>query len=92
MFLDEKLEQIYTNTEKGSVIQSNELIRALTDNLNENFNMRDNTVEDFLRELRRVDNSWHLFAKRHSDIDPLAFRRLVQRFDVDGKFTKALNW
>lgn len=92
MFLDEKLEQIYTNTEKGSVIQSNKLIRALTDSLNENFNMRDNTPDDFLRELKRVDNSWQLFAKRHSDIDPLAFRRLVQQYDVDGKFTKALKW
>lgn len=92
MFLDEKLEKIYTNTEKGSVIQSNELIRALTDSLNENFNMRDNTPDDFLRELRRVDNSWHLFAKRHSDIDPEAFRLLVKQFDPDGKFTKALNW
>ena len=92
MFLDEKLEKIYAETEGNEIERSNRLIKALGDNLNENFNMRDNTVEDFLRELRRVDNSWQLFAKRHSELNLMAFRMLVKRFDVDGKFTKALNW
>lgn len=92
MFLDEKLEEIYNSTELGSIDQSNKLIRALTDSLNENFNMRDNTVKDFLRELRRVDNSWQLFAKRHSDMDVMAFRKLIKELDKDGHFTKALNW
>lgn len=92
MFLDEKLEKIYAETEGNEIKRSNRLRKALIDNLNENFNMRDNTVKDFLRELRRIDNSWQLFAKRHSDIDSLEFRRFVQQVDVGGKFTKVLNW
>ena len=92
MFLDEKLEKIYAETEGNEIKRSNRLRKALTDNLNENYNMRDNTVKDFLRELRRIDNSWKLFAKRHSDIDPLAFRRFVQQLDVVGRLTKALKW
>lgn len=91
MFLDEKLEWIYTNTEKGSVTQSSELIRALTDRLEENFDPH-GTVQDFLTGLKQVDNSWRLFAKRHKEINSEAFRLLVKKFDLDGKFAKALNW
>lgn len=94
MFLDEKLEEIYNSTELGSIDQSNKLIRTLVDSLNENFNLDDPKMEpkDFLRELRRVDNSWQLFAKRHSDMDVMAFRKLVKELDKDGRFTRALNW
>lgn len=91
MFLDEKLEEIYNSTELGSIDQSNKLIRALSDSLNENFN-RKMEVGDFLKELRRVDNSWQLFAKRHSDMDVMAFRNLIRELDKDSKFTRALNW
>ena len=89
MFLDEKLEEIYNSTELGSIDQSNKLIRTLVDNLNENFN-QEMEVEDFLKELRRVDNSWQLFAKRHSEMDIMAFRKLIK--ELDSKFTRALNW
>ena len=92
MFLDEKLEKIYAETEGNEIKRSVRLRKALTDSLNENFNIKDNTPKDFLRELRRVDNSWQLFAKRHSGIDPLAFRQFIQQLDVDGKLTKALKW
>lgn len=91
MFLDEKLEEIYKSTELGSIDQSNKLIRALSDSLNENFN-QEMEPKYFLRELRRVDNSWQLFAKRHSDMDVMAFRKLVKELDKDGRFTRALNW
>lgn len=91
MFLDEKLEEIYNSTELGSIDQSNKLIRTLVDSLNENFN-KEMEVEDFLKELRRVDNSWQLFAKRHSEMDVMAFRKLIKELDKDGHFTKALNW
>lgn len=91
MFLDEKLEEIYNSTELGSIDQSNKLIRALVDSLNENFN-QEMEVEYFLKELRRVDNSWQLFAKRHSEMDTMAFRKRIKELDEDSKFTRALNW
>lgn len=91
MFLDEKLEKIYAETEGNEIERSNRLRKALADRLQENFDPHA-PVQDFLTGLKQVDNSWRLFAKRHSEINPMAFRRLVQKFDVDGKFTKALNW
>ena len=91
MFLDEKLEKIYAETEGNKIERSNRLIKALGDRLQENFDPHA-PVQNFLTGVKQVDNSWQLFAKRHSELDPMAFRRLVQRFDVDGKFTKALKW
>ena len=91
MFLDEKLEQIYTETEGNEIERSNRLIRALTDRLQENLDPH-GTIQDFLTGMKQVDNSWRLFAKRHKEVNPEAFRTLVKRFDPDGKFAKALNW
>lgn len=91
MFLDEKLEKIYAETEGNEIERSNRLIKALTDRLEENYDPH-TPVQNFLTGMKQVDNSWQLFAKRHSDIDPLAFRRFVQQFDVGGRFTKALKW
>lgn len=91
MFLDEKLEKIYAETEGNEIERSNRFVKALTDRLQENFDPQ-GTVQNFLTGLKQIDNSWQLFAKRHGEIDPMAFRTLVKKCDPDGNFAKVLNW
>lgn len=91
MFLDEKLEKIYAETEGNEIERSNRLIKALEGRLKENFDPQ-GTVQNFLTGMKQIDNSWRLFAKRHGEIDPMAFRTLVKQRDPSGKFAKALKW
>lgn len=91
MLLDYELEKIYAETEGNAIERSNRLIKALLDRIEGNFDPHA-PVQNFLTGLKQVDNSWQLFAKRHSEINPMAFRTLVKQCDPDGKFAKALNW
>lgn len=91
MLLDWELEKIYAETEGNAIERSNRFIKALTERLQENFDPQ-GTVQNFLTGMKQIDNSWQLFAKRHSEINPMAFRTLVKQCDPDGKFAKALNW
>lgn len=91
MFLDEKLEKIYAETEGNEIERFNRLRNELADRLQENLDPH-GTVQNFLTVLKQIDNSWRLFAKRHGEIDPMAFRTLVKRCDPDGNFAKVLNW
>ena len=48
---------------------------------------------DFLNTLKRIDNSWRLFCKKHSGAyKEDASRNWVLRSDKDGKLKKALGW
>ena len=77
MFLDEELEQIYSTEEKSS--RGLKLWEACIGRLPKT---AENNPEIFINSLRQIDNSWQLFAKRHSDMNPEFFRKAILDYAV----------
>ena len=95
MFLDEELEQILFAKElktKEDVVEfSKELLRCM---INRVPNPHEVSTHDFFIEIKRIDNGWRLFCKKHPElkINEDFWRNHVLHKDEEGKFKKALGW
>ena len=95
MFLDEELEQILFAKElktKEDVVEfSKELLRCM---INRVPNPHEVSTHDFFIEIKRIDNGWRLFCKKHPElkINKDFWRNHVLHKDEEGKFKKALGW
>lgn len=87
MFLDDELDKIYEeySSDEG-------LCKKLFDACVNRMPKPEDGVTAALVQLKRIDNAWRLFCKKHSGFNPDGFRKLFLKADVTGKFKKALNW
>lgn len=95
MFLDEELEQEFLAKElktKEDVVElSKNLLQCM---INRVPNPNEISTDDFLTEIKKIDNGWRLFCKKHPTLKfkEAFWRNYVLREDEGGKFKKALNW
>ena len=92
MFLDEELDQIHSENygkENCAIL----LLKAMANRMPKRDEVATMNPHDFLNTLKRIDNSWKLFCKKHSGYyKEDAWRNWVLELDEDGKFKKALGW
>lgn len=92
MFLDEELDQIHSENygeEKCPIL----LLNAMINRMPKEGEVATINPNDFLNTIKRIDNSWKLFCKKHSGTyKEDAWRNWVLKLDEDGKFKKALGW
>ena len=95
MFLDEELEQILFAKE----LKTKEDVTELSKNLlqcmiNRVPNPSEVSTQDFLTEIKKIDNGWRLFCKKHPTLKFKEdfWRNHVLRADVNGNAKKILGW
>ena len=95
MFLDEELKQILLAKElktKEDVVElAKDLLQCM---INRVPNPNEISTDDFLTEIKKIDNGWRLFCKKHPTLKFKEdfWRDYVLREDGDGKFKKVLGW
>ena len=95
MFLDEELKQILFAKELKTKEDVDELaIKLLQCMINRVPNPNEVSTQDFLIEIKKINNGWRLFCKKYP---MLKFKEdfwmnHVLRNDKSGKFKKALGW
>ena len=95
MFLDEELEQILLAKELKTKEDIDELASDLLQcMINRVENPREVSAYDFLTEIKRIDNRWRLFCKKHPtlELNENFWRNQVLRVDENGNAKKALGW
>ena len=95
MFLDEELEQILFAKELKTKEDVDELASDLLQcMINRVENPREVSACDFLTEIKRIDNGWRLFCKKHPTLEfnENFWRNQVLRVDENGMAKKALGW
>ena len=95
MFLDEELEQTLFAKELKTKEDVNELSKNLLQcMINRVPNPNEISTQDFLIEIKKIDNGWRLFCKSHPTFSFKEdfWRNHVLRNDKSGKFKKALGW
>lgn len=92
MFLDEELDQIHSENygkENCAIL----LLKAMVNRMPKMDEVATMNPLDFLNTLKRIDNSWRLFCKKHSGAyKEDAYRNLLLKSDKDGKLKKVLGW
>ena len=90
MFLDEKLENIY-----NTVDDRNERAKQLADccikSIPNPENAENMSWEDIISTIKRIDNSWHLFHKKHPDLKENWFRNFIKKV-APKELTMSLGW
>ena len=95
MFLDEELEQIFLagelNTKEDVVKLSNNLLQCM---INRVPTPNEVSTQDFLTEIKKIDNGWRLFCKNQPELkfNENFWRNYILSKDEDGKFKKVLSW
>ena len=95
MFLDEELKQILLAKElktKEDVVElAKDLLQCM---INRVPTPNEVSTQDFLTEIKKIDNGWRLFCKNYPTLKFKEdfWRNYILRKDEDGKFKKALNW
>lgn len=95
MFLDEELEQILlakeVKTKEDVVELSNNLLRCMINRVPEPHKV---STHDYLTEIKKIDNGWRLFCKKHPtlNLNEDFWRNQVRRADENGEAMKALGW
>lgn len=95
MFLDEELEQILLVKElktKEDVIELQyRFLKCMINRVPAPFEV---STQDYLTEIKRIDNGWRLFCKNHPtlNLNEDFWRNQVRRADENGKVKKALGW
>lgn len=95
MFLDEELEQTLFAKElktKEDIIElAKDFLRCMINRLP---NSDEVSMQDCLTEIKKIDNGWRLFCKKHPTLKFKEdfWRNHVLSNDKNGKFKKALNW
>lgn len=91
MFLDDKLEVIYHDTNN----RDERNVRLITFCVNSLPDPTKDGTAPFLDAIMRVDYSFQLFAKRHDDVSPTMFRDYVVKKtdkEVVDKIKKYVHW
>ena len=92
MFLYEELDQIHSEN-YGKENCETLLLKAMINRMPKEDEVAMINPHDFLNTIKRIDNSWKLFCKKHSGAyKEDAWRNWVLKSDEDGKFKKALGW
>ena len=95
MFLDEELEQILyakeLKTEEDVAELGYRLLRCMVNRLPKPGEV---STQDFLTEIKKIDNGWLLFCKNHPTLkfNKGFWRNKVLHNDIDGRLKKALGW
>lgn len=85
MFLDEELEKAYNGG--ASVTQ---LILTCLDRVKQAEN---ELITLYLATIKRTENSWRLFCKRHTQFDSNGFRNfMIKEVGVPDSVRKYLHW
>ena len=95
MFLDEELEQILLAKELKTKEDAIELqYRFLKCMINRVPNPNEVSTQDFLTEIKKIDNGWRLFCKNYPTLKFKEdfWRNQVRHADESGKATKVLGW
>lgn len=92
MFLDEELEQIHVQKDKDLREKSMLMLKAMISRMPSEKDVMTIAPWDFFNTLKRIDNGWRLFCKRHNEYKKDAWRNWVLRSDENDKFKKALGW
>lgn len=95
MFLDEELEQILFAKELKTKEDIGELARDLLQcMINRLPKPNEVSTQDFLTEIKKIDNGWRLFCKNHPNLKFKEdfWRNKILHNDIDDKFKKALGW
>ena len=95
MFLDEELKQILLakelKTKEDFVELSMNLIQCM---INRVPNPNEVSTHDFITEIKKIDNGWRLFCKKHPTLKFKEdfWRNYILSKDEDGEFKKVLGW
>lgn len=95
MFLYEELEQIVLTkelrTKEDVVVLTRDLLQCM---INRVPNPLEVSAHDYLTEIKKIDNGWRLFCKKHPTLKFKEdfWRNQVIRADENGEATKALGW
>ena len=95
MFLDEELEQILLAKELKTKEDAIELqYRFLKCMINRVPDLFEVSTHDFLTEIKKIDNGWRLFCKKHPtlNLNEDLWRNQALRADVNGNIKKILGW
>lgn len=95
MFLDDELEQVLLAKELKTKEDVFELSKNLLQCMINRVPLPDEvSTDNFITEIKKIDNGWRLFCKKHPTLKFKEdfWRNYVLREDEDGKFKKALNW
>lgn len=93
MFLDEELEQIHAQEDTNLRDKSMLMLEALTSHMPSEEEIRTISISDFCSTIKRIDNGWRLFCRRHpNEYNTNAWRNQVLKADIEGKLSKALGW
>lgn len=95
MFLDEELEQILLSkevkTKEDAIELSNKLLQCMIDRVP---TPNEVSTQDYLTEIKKIDNGWRLFCKNHPtlELNENFWRNQALRADVNGNIKKILGW
>ena len=95
MFLDEELEQILLAKELKTKEDAIELqygfLKCMINRVPAPFEV---STHDYLTEIKKIDNGWRLFCKKHPtlNLNEDFWRNQVRHADENGEATKALGW
>ena len=95
MFLDEELEQILfakeVKTKEHVVELSKNLLQCM---INRVPNPNEVSTDDFITEIKKIDNGWRLFCKKNSTLklNKDFWRNHILSMDEDDKFKRVLGW
>lgn len=95
MFLDEELEQILlakeVKTKEDVVELSKNLLQCM---INRVPNPNEVSTDDFITEIKKIDNGWRLFCKKHLtlNLNKDFWRYHILSTDEDDKFKRVLGW
>lgn len=95
MFLDEELEQTLfvkeVKTKEDFAELSMNLLQCM---INRVPNPNEVSTDDFITEIKKIDNGWRLFCKKHLTLKFKEdyWRNYILRMDEDDKFKRVLSW
>ena len=95
MFLDEELKPILFAKELKTKEDVAELSKSfLQCMINRVPNPNEVSTHDFITEIKKIDNGWRLFCKKHPTLKFKEdfWRNYILSKDEDGKFKKVLGW
>lgn len=95
MFLDEELTQVLfakeLKTEEDVAGLGYRFLQCMINRLPK---PNEVSTQDFLTEIKKIDNGWRLFCKNHPNLEfkDTFWRSYILSKDKEGKLKKALGW
>ena len=95
MFLHEELEQILfakeLKTDEEIVELAKNLLQCMISRLPNPYEV---STHDFLTEIKKIDNGWRLFCKKHLTLKLKEdyWRNFILSKDEDDRFKRGLGW